>query len=133
MPKKIKPTRTSSALGAYIIEWANQQNLSLSAIAEGAGISQPYISEIVNGKKIPEAGVCNAIADYFDVPRVKILSLAGWLDLSEDELLIESFRERAEKDREFTEFIKILLYEEKAVWRRRTIKMMHVIIDEYAV
>ena len=125
LKQKVPPT----PLGRYLKEIAETRRLSLRAIAAEAEISHSYLSEIINGKKVPEAGVCNAIADFFDVPRVKILSLAGWLDLSEDELLIESFRERVEKDREFAEFIKILLYEENAVWRRCIMKMMRAVIE----
>ena len=129
LKQKMPPT----PLGRYLKEIIATRNLSLRAIAAKAEISHSYLSEIINGKKVPEAGACNVIADFIKVPRVKILSLAGWLDLSEDELLIEAFRERIEKDPEFAEFIKILLYEEKAVWRRCIMKMMHVVIDEYDV
>lgn len=129
MPKKIKPQNISNALGEFIAKWADQHNLSLSAVADEANVSQSYISDIVNGKKVPEAGVCKLIADALYTPQVKILSLAGWLDLSEDEVLVESFRERVKKDHEFADFIKLLLYEDNDNWSRLIIKMMRVVID----
>lgn len=99
----------SNKLSEYLISKLQKQNLSLRAVAQGAGISPSSLSKVINEKTIPELKVCNALADYFDVSRIKILQLAGWLDLNEDEMLIESFKERSKKDPEFAEFIKMVL------------------------
>lgn len=120
----------STPLGRYLKEKVAARNLSLRAIAANAEISPSSLSKIINGKnEVPGIVMCNAIADYFNISRVKILSLAGWLDQSEAELLVAEFQERAAKDEEFAEFVKIIIYEKDADQRRLITNMMHAAID----
>jgi len=47
-------------------------------------------------RKVPDAGVCNAIADFLWNSRVQVYGLAGWLDLGEQDdealtILLTSF------------------------------------------
>jgi transcriptional regulator with XRE-family HTH domain len=60
------------------------------------GIGASHLSNILNGEKVPDAGVCNAIADFLGIPRVQVYGLAGWLDLGEQDdealtILLTSF------------------------------------------
>lgn len=48
-------------------------------------ISPAHLSLILKGEEIPDAGVCNAIADFLGIPRVQVYGLAGWLDLGEQD------------------------------------------------
>ncbi|KPL80638.1 hypothetical protein ADN01_10860 [Levilinea saccharolytica] len=48
-------------------------------------IGASHLSHLMNGEKAPDAGVCNAIADFLGIPRVHAYGLAGWLDLDEQD------------------------------------------------
>jgi transcriptional regulator with XRE-family HTH domain len=70
--------------------------ISLRKAAKQMGIGASHLSNILNGEKVPDAGVCNAIADFLGIPRVQVYGLAGWLDLGEQDdealtILLTSF------------------------------------------
>jgi transcriptional regulator with XRE-family HTH domain len=90
MPKVNRSPKTSNLLGEYLRKVIEERNLSLRTVAVGAGVSLGYVSDVVNGKNIPDAGVCNALADFLKIPRIKIYRLAGWLDAEFVERLEEA-------------------------------------------
>lgn len=80
MTKSRKPQPPAHGLIALIRRELASRGLSAGAAARGIGISHSHLVDILNGKKTPDAGVCNAMAAFFNQPRVEILRLAGWLD-----------------------------------------------------
>lgn len=72
-----------------LIEFITQQmtslNISLRATAKGIGISASFLSNILKGKISPSIKTCNQMADYFQVPRVYIYELMGWMDLAKND------------------------------------------------
>jgi transcriptional regulator with XRE-family HTH domain len=74
-------------------------------MAAGADISHTYLSEIISGKKIPEAGVCNALADFLEIPRLKFYRLAGWLDSE----FVERLEEITNQDPELKEVLNSII------------------------
>jgi transcriptional regulator with XRE-family HTH domain len=69
------------------------KGISVRKAAAQMDIGASHLSHIMNGEKSPDAGVCNAIADFLGIPRVQVYGLAGWLDLGEqdDKALSELF------------------------------------------
>lgn len=109
MCPKIKSTTVNNPLGEFLSNIAHERNLSFRAIAAGSGVSHAYLSEIVSGKKTPEAGVCNALADFLEFPRTKIYKLAGWLDLNEEQEFIAAIQEFVQKHPEMEEFLSMVM------------------------
>jgi len=109
MPTNKKRTKQSANLGDYLRQAISDRGISLRALAAGAGVSPAYVSEIMNGKNIPEARVCNAIADFLNVPRITIYKLAGWIDSGEDEMLVERFMEAARKNKPISNLIDAIM------------------------
>jgi transcriptional regulator with XRE-family HTH domain len=54
--------RPASALGEYIRRQRELRDLSVRQVAEMAGISNPYLSQIERGLRAPSESVLNAIA-----------------------------------------------------------------------
>lgn len=87
-----KPTPDQAqSLIAVIKKGLEEKQVSLRTAAKDMRISPAHLSLILNGEEVPDAGVCNAIADFLGIPRVQVYGLAGWLDLDEqdDEALTE--------------------------------------------
>lgn len=82
--RKPSPSR-SVRLADFIQSRLEADKLSLRKAAKGIGIAPSHLSSILNGEKTPDAGVCNAIADFLGIPRVQAYGLAGWLDLGEQD------------------------------------------------
>lgn len=82
--RKPSPSR-SVRLADFIQSRLEADKLSLRKAAKGIGIAPSHLSSILNGEKTPDAGVCNAIADFLCIPRVQAYGLAGWLDLGEQD------------------------------------------------
>ena len=90
-----KPSPQKSApLVKTLREFMGANGLSLRKTASSIGIGASHLSEILNGAKVPDAGVCNAMADFLGIPRVHAYELAGWLDLNElDDQILTSVLE----------------------------------------
>ena len=125
MRRRSKPTNASNPLGRFITDIASERSLSFRAIAAGAGVSHAYISEIVSGKKTPEVGVCNALADFLEVPRTKIYKLAGWLDLDEQQEFIAAIQEFVQKHPEMKEFLKMVVSIDDDEQRHAMLRLIH--------
>lgn len=82
--RKPSPQKTAPLIKT-IKSFMEAKKLSLRKTAIGIGIGASHLSEILNGEKVPDAGVCNAIADFLGIPRVQAYGLAGWLDLDEQD------------------------------------------------
>ena len=81
-----KPSvEASNKLAAFIQQSLEDRKVSLRSAARQMQVSPAILSLIINGERIPDAGVCNAIADFLGVPRVQVYGLAGWLDIGEQD------------------------------------------------
>jgi transcriptional regulator with XRE-family HTH domain len=114
----------SKELSQFIQNKMEEQGISLRSIALGAGVSHSYLSGILNGQRSPEIKICNALADYFQVPRIKILQMAGWLDLDEDQEIYEQLREFAAKEPEFRDFFEYLAEIKDPDERKRLLRLI---------
>ncbi|AXG14359.1 helix-turn-helix domain-containing protein [Intrasporangium calvum] len=67
-------------LGAYLREQRENAQLSLRQLAEIAGISNPYLSQIERGLKKPSAEILQQIAKGLEVSAESLYVRAGILD-----------------------------------------------------
>lgn len=64
------------ALGHAIRVLRIAKGLNRKALAEGAGVSYPYLSEIEGGKKSPSAKVLKALADELGIAVHRLMEMA---------------------------------------------------------
>ena len=114
----------STPLKEFVLAENKKRNISLRQAAVGIGISPSYISEILSGKRPPDVDICNGIAKFFNTQRTLIYKLAGWLDLSEDELYVERFKEYTQSNPDFEKFINMVLDIRDDNERKRLIRLM---------
>jgi len=79
------PLKNAVQLAAFVQEAIKSKRVSLRFAAREMKVSPAQLSLIMNGERIPDAGVCNAIADFCGVPRVQVYGLAGWLELEDQD------------------------------------------------
>lgn len=89
-------------LGAYLREQRQQAQLSLRQLAELAGVSNPYLSQIERGLKKPSAEVLQQIARGLHISSEALYERAGILEPSESgdlERAIQTERSLTERQR----------------------------------
>jgi transcriptional regulator with XRE-family HTH domain len=106
-----------SAIGAYIREQREQAKISLRQLAQSAGISNPYLSQIERGLRRPSADILQQIAKGLRISAEALYVQAGFL---EDRPLGSVVREAVLTDRELTERQKQMLIEIYDSFRRET-------------
>lgn len=76
------PVSTSrvASLGEYLREQRNAAELSLRQLAEQAGVSNPYLSQVERGLRKPSAEVLNKIATALQISAEHLYIRAGLLD-----------------------------------------------------
>ena len=74
-----RPDDAARALGAFIREQRNAAQLSLRALADKAGVSNPYLSQIERGLHEPSVRVLTSIATALNVSAETLLRQAGAL------------------------------------------------------
>lgn len=74
------PTSPLRDLGAFIREQRNTAQLSLRALAERAGISNPYLSQIERGLRRPSADILQRVADALRISAESLYVRAGILE-----------------------------------------------------
>ena len=67
-------------LGAYLREQRENAQLSLRQLAEMAGVSNPYLSQIERGLKKPSAEILQALAKGLRISAEQLYVHAGLLD-----------------------------------------------------
>src|SRR3954469_24706631 len=72
--------KTAELLGDYLKEQRLQARLSLRQLAEQAGVSNPYLSQIERGLRKPSAEVLQQIASALRVSTPAMYLRAGLLD-----------------------------------------------------
>ncbi len=69
-----------SAIGAYIRDQREQAKISLRQLAQSAGISNPYLSQIERGLRRPSADILQQIAKGLRISAEALYVQAGFLD-----------------------------------------------------
>src|SRR3954449_3082794 len=77
---KGKVTQTARALGDYLKEQRVSAQLSLRQLAEQAGVSNPYLSQIERGLRRPSAEVLQQIAKALRISAEQLYIRAGIVD-----------------------------------------------------
>lgn len=75
-PDLLAPVRE---LGAFIRAQRTQAQVSLRALADRAGVSNPYLSQVERGLRRPSAAILNQIADGLSISAETLLVKAGVL------------------------------------------------------
>ncbi len=71
-------------LGAFIREQRENSAMSLRKLAEQAGVSNPYLSQIERGLRKPSAEILKAIARALQIRTEALYQRAGLLEYSPD-------------------------------------------------
>ncbi|TWP38890.1 helix-turn-helix domain-containing protein [Leekyejoonella antrihumi] len=74
-------------LGGYLKDQRTQAQLSLRQLADRAGISNPYLSQIERGLKKPSAEILQALAKGLRISAEQLYVHAGILDAPTDDEL----------------------------------------------
>ncbi len=67
-------------LGAFIREHRERANLSLRRLADSAGISNPYLSQIERGIRRPSAEILKRLSRALEISANSLYARAGLLD-----------------------------------------------------
>jgi transcriptional regulator with XRE-family HTH domain len=106
-----------SAIGAYIREQREQAKISLRQLAQSAGISNPYLSQIERGLRRPSADILQQIAKGLRISAEALYVQAGFL---EDKAPGSVVRDAVLTDPELTERQKQMLIEVYESFRKET-------------
>lgn len=90
-------------LGQFIRSKRKGKNITLMQLAKKTGLSQPYLSQIENGKRdIPKPDIINKIASSLDIDSFEMMVKAGYVKTGYapefEDLLKEEKRLIEEKD-----------------------------------
>jgi transcriptional regulator with XRE-family HTH domain len=107
-----------SAIGAYIREQREQAKISLRQLAQAAGISNPYLSQIERGLRRPSADILQQIAKGLRISAEALYVQAGFL---EDRPPGSVVRDAVLSDLELTERQKQMLIEIYESFRKETV------------
>ena len=77
---------TVESLGTYLREQRVAAELSLRQLAEQAGVSNPYLSQIERGLRRPSAEVLQALAKALRISAEQVYVQAGILNLDDQEV-----------------------------------------------
>ena len=105
------------AIGAYIKEQREQAKISLRQLAQAAGVSNPYLSQIERGLRRPSADILQQIARGLRLSAEALYVQAGFL---EDRPPGTGVRDAVLADPELTERQKQMLIEVYDSFRRET-------------
>jgi transcriptional regulator with XRE-family HTH domain len=71
---------TASSIGAFIREQREQAKISMRQLAQSAGISNPYLSQVERGLRRPSADILQQIAKGLRISAEALYVQAGILD-----------------------------------------------------
>jgi transcriptional regulator with XRE-family HTH domain len=77
---------TVESLGSYLREQRVAAELSLRQLAEQAGVSNPYLSQIERGLRRPSAEVLQALAKALRISAEQVYVQAGILSADDDQV-----------------------------------------------
>jgi transcriptional regulator with XRE-family HTH domain len=105
------------AIGAYIREQREQAKISLRQLAQAAGVSNPYLSQVERGLRRPSADILQQIARGLRISAEALYVQAGFL---EDRPPGPAVRDAVLTDPDLTERQKAMLLEVYDSFRRET-------------
>src|SRR6266700_4147373 len=70
-----------NAIGSYIREQREQAKISIRQLAQAAGVSNPYLSQVERGLRRPSAEILQQIAKGLQISAEALYVQAGILDL----------------------------------------------------
>ena len=106
-----------TSIGAYIREQREQAKISLRQLAQNAGISNPYLSQIERGLRRPSADILQQIAKGLRISAEALYVQAGFL---EDRPPASMVREAILTDPDITERQRQMLIEIYESFRKET-------------
>lgn len=86
MAKKSKVGMTVSTLGGYLREQRVAAEMSLRQLADLAGVSNPYLSQIERGLRRPSAEVLQQLAKALRISAEQVYVQAGILNPDDDQV-----------------------------------------------
>ena len=86
-------------LGAFIRQQRTAAQISLRGLADKAGVSNPYLSQVERGLRRPSADILAQIAKGLSISVESLLTRAGVLDAAPDNAVLDAIR----ADRDLTE------------------------------
>lgn len=86
MAKKINVGLTVETLGGYLREQRVNAQMSLRQLAEQAGVSNPYLSQIERGLRRPSAEVLQQLAKALRISAEQVYVQAGILNPDDDQV-----------------------------------------------
>lgn len=78
--KQDEPRGDDGHVGAFIREQRERANLSLRRLAERAGVSNPYLSQIERGIRRPSAEILKRLSRALEVSAESLYTRAGLID-----------------------------------------------------
>ena len=112
----MKPVNVNT-IGSYIREQREQAKISLRQLAQNAGISNPYLSQVERGLRRPSADILQQIAKGLRISAEALYVQAGFL---EDKQPSSVVREAVLTDPDLTERQKQMLIEIYESFRKET-------------
>jgi len=95
MNSPLDPRDTWRDLGQYIRDQRHQAELSVRKLADLAGVSNHYLSQIERGLKRPSAEILQQIARALQLSSESLYVRAGILDSERESNLIDSIRSQS--------------------------------------
>src|SRR4051812_32751579 len=86
------PSTPAGRLGALIRRQREVSELSMRQLADLAGISNPYLSQIENGLRAPSEAVVDALARGLRLDRDELFEAAGLTEEPPDSAIIDAIR-----------------------------------------
>jgi transcriptional regulator with XRE-family HTH domain len=115
------------AIGAYIREQREQAKISLRQLAQAAGVSNPYLSQIERGLRRPSADILQQIAKGLRISAEALYVQAGFLEDRPPGLEV---RDAVRADPELTERQKQMLLDVYESFRKETADRRTVVVGE---
>ncbi len=124
-------TIKKTKLAQFISENMYQQGLTPADVSRGAGISKSYLSNILNGNKVPSIDVVNRIADFFNTPRTILYNLMDWISLAsrQDQDQLTYLLDLAKQDPQFAELVQLYSQCKTDADRRLAIRVLQALLE----
>jgi len=113
------------AIGSYIREQREQAKISLRQLAQAAGVSNPYLSQIERGLRRPSADILQQIARGLRISAEALYVQAGFL---EDRPAGSGVRDAVLTDPDLTERQKAMLLEVYDSFRKETAEKTRTVL-----
>ncbi len=78
--QSVEPTTELPDIGEFIKEQRERANLSLRRLADRAGISNPYLSQIERGIRRPSAEILKRLSRALEISAESLYTRAGLID-----------------------------------------------------